>query len=88
MREYDAERDADSVSERTVHDDLEISENHMVSGRNVHTEYEIHVGMADVYYVRQSAADAAERELDLDLETLEYRSGGEIVVVPDAEVDR
>lgn len=51
------------------------------------TEWEVHTGVADKYHVHESTAKRVKQNLGLDLENDDYRSGAEVIVVPDEEVD-
>lgn len=72
-------------ADATVHDELEVSKHMQVSPFGVDkylTEWEVHIGTADEFYVTEATARRVEQNLGLDLEDGDYRAGCEVIVVP------
>lgn len=77
----------ETIDASEVQTDLEVSANHHVDDYGVHTEYEIHTGFANPYFVTEATVDRVESQLGIDLRSADYQSGAEIRIVPaDAEV--
>jgi len=51
------------------------------------TEWEVQTGLDDTHYVSEAAAKRVKQNLGLDLESDDYRAGGEVIVVSESEAD-
>jgi len=73
-----------------VHDEVEVSKHFIVDAFGVDklgVEWEVHTGFNDPYYVEEDVARRVKQNLGLDLENGRYQSGGDVIVVSEAEVD-
>jgi len=74
----------------TVHDEIEVSKHMHVTPFGVDepmTEWEVQTGLDDTHYVSEAAAKRVKQNLGLDLESDDYRAGGEVIVVSESEAD-
>lgn len=70
-----------------VHNEIEVSENHVVDETygNMGTEYEVHTGFNDEYRITRELAERVKTEIGLDLEHGNYQSGAEVIIVEDTD---